>query len=197
MTNFAQVSDNSFARAVSNSLNNTTSPIVLSGIDTRRFNMITTGYIVTIYDDGTYDQDPSADPQMEKAVVTAATIGLSGSLTISRPNAKTHAGTPVIAALVVSQHLTDLDAAVNAAEANITANTSAIALKANTSSLATVATTGSYTDLTNKPTIPAAYTDTQASAAAPVQSVAGRTGSVTLTKTDVGLGNVDNTSDAI
>jgi hypothetical protein len=35
-----------------------------------------------------------------------------------------------------------------------------------------------------------------ASAAAPVQSVAGRTGTVTLTKSDVGLGNVDNTSDA-
>ncbi len=31
---------------------------------------------------------------------------------------------------------------------------------------------------------------------APVTSVAGRTGDVTLTKTDVGLGNVDNTSDA-
>jgi hypothetical protein len=33
-------------------------------------------------------------------------------------------------------------------------------------------------------------------AAAPVQSVAGRTGTVTLAKADVGLGNVDNTSDA-
>lgn len=40
------------------------------------------------------------------------------------------------------------------------------------------------------------YTDARASAAAPVQSVAGRTGNVTLTKADVGLGNVDNTSDA-
>ena len=35
----------------------------------------------------------------------------------------------------------------------------------------------------------------QAAAAAPVQSVAGRTGNVVLTKTDVGLANVDNTSD--
>jgi hypothetical protein len=35
-----------------------------------------------------------------------------------------------------------------------------------------------------------------AAAAAPVQSVAGRTGAVTLAKGDVGLGNVDNTSDA-
>lgn len=35
-----------------------------------------------------------------------------------------------------------------------------------------------------------------ASAAAPVQSVAGRSGAVVLTKSDVGLSNVDNTSDA-
>lgn len=35
-----------------------------------------------------------------------------------------------------------------------------------------------------------------AAAAAPVQSVAGKIGAVTLTKTDVGLSNVDNTSDA-
>ena len=40
------------------------------------------------------------------------------------------------------------------------------------------------------------YTAARASAAAPVQSVAGRTGAVTLAKSDVGLGNVDNTSDA-
>ena len=41
------------------------------------------------------------------------------------------------------------------------------------------------------------YTTTsEAAAAAPVQSVAGRTGAVVLTKGDVGLGSVDNTSDA-
>ena len=36
----------------------------------------------------------------------------------------------------------------------------------------------------------------QTQAASPVQSVSGRTGAVTLTSTDVGLGNVNNTSDA-
>lgn len=40
------------------------------------------------------------------------------------------------------------------------------------------------------------YTDARASAAAPVQSVAGRSGDVVLAKADVGLSNVDNTSDA-
>ena len=39
------------------------------------------------------------------------------------------------------------------------------------------------------------YTDVRAAAAAPVQSVAGKTGTVTLAKADVGLGSVDNTAD--
>jgi hypothetical protein len=40
------------------------------------------------------------------------------------------------------------------------------------------------------------HTNARAAAAAPVQSVAGRSGTVTLTKSDVGLGSVDNTADA-
>lgn len=40
------------------------------------------------------------------------------------------------------------------------------------------------------------FTTGRASAAAPVQSVSGMTGAVTLTKSNVGLSNVDNTSDA-
>ncbi|MGK5677506.1 GDSL-type esterase/lipase family protein [Actinoplanes sp. URMC 104] len=55
------------------------------------------------------------------------------------------------------------------------------------SGLATVAKTGAYADLTGLPTIPPA---------APVQSVAGKTGAVTLAKGDVGLSAVDNTADA-
>jgi hypothetical protein len=44
---------------------------------------------------------------------------------------------------------------------------------------------------------PAGYvTSAGAATAAPVKSVAGRTGIITLTKSDVGLGNVDNTTDA-
>ena len=40
------------------------------------------------------------------------------------------------------------------------------------------------------------FTNARASAAAPVQSVAGRTGTITLSKSDVGLSNVNNTADA-
>lgn len=69
------------------------------------------------------------------------------------------------------------------------------------SGLATVATTGAYSSLSGLPTIP---TNTNqltngsgyiTSAQAPVQSVNGFTGAVVLTKVEIGLGNVDNTSD--
>lgn len=72
------------------------------------------------------------------------------------------------------------------AQSDVTGLVSALAAKANTSSLATVATSGDYADLINKPTIPTV----------PVTSVAAKTGDVVLVKADVGLANVDNTSDA-
>ena len=68
----------------------------------------------------------------------------------------------------------------------------AIAGKANTADLATVATTGDYADLTNKPTIPTVPTNVSAFAndanyitasGAPVQSVNGQTGVVTVPNT--------------
>lgn len=58
-----------------------------------------------------------------------------------------------------------------------------IDLKANNSELSNVAKSGSYNDLLDKPTIP-------------VTSVNGKTGAVVLSASDIGLGNVNNTSDA-
>jgi hypothetical protein len=78
--------------------------------------------------------------------------------------------------------LTNVDNTADTAKPVSTAQQTALNLKADTASLATVATSGSYTDLSNKPTIP-------------VTSVASKTGDVVLVKGDVGLGNVDNTSD--
>lgn len=69
------------------------------------------------------------------------------------------------------------------------------------SGLAPVATSGAYSSLTGLPFIP---TNTNqltnganfiTASQAPVQSVNGYTGAVSLVKSDVGLGNVDNTSD--
>ena len=67
--------------------------------------------------------------------------------------------------------------------------------------LASVATSGAYSDLSGLPFIPTKTSDLTndaafiTSAQAPVQSVAGRTGAVVVTKADVGLSNADNTSD--
>ena len=84
-----------------------------------------------------------------------------------------------------------------------------LATKANTSSLAPVATSGDYTDLTNKPTIPVitgkadiTYVDSQdASVASTAQSnltahTSNTSNPHSVTKAQVGLGNVENTSDA-
>jgi len=79
-------------------------------------------------------------------------------------------------------------------------------LKANDADLKPVAKSGLYSDLTGKPTLgTAAAQDATAFATAgqgatadtAVQSVAGKSGkTITLVKADVGLGSVDNTSDA-
>lgn len=81
------------------------------------------------------------------------------------------------------------------------AETGAYADLTGSPALATVATSGLYSDLTGSPTVPTLVSQLVndssfiSAAGAPVQSVAGRTGTVTLVKGDVGLGNVDNTAD--
>lgn len=93
-------------------------------------------------------------------------------------------------------------ASIKDAVTTVAGRTGAVVLTASDiGGLATVATTGAYSSLSGLPTIP---TNTNqltnganfiTAAQAPVQSVQGFTGAVVLTKTDIGLGNVDNTSD--
>ena len=107
----SQVIDNARTFGLVNSLNNTTADITLNGINTTSFKAVTTGYIVTIWDEIAY-ADPSDDPNMEKAQVTAAVIGITGSLTLHRPTPKAHTGTPRIALLVTAQIVVELQNAV-------------------------------------------------------------------------------------
>lgn len=90
----------------------------------------------------------------------------------------------------------DVDSALSTTSTNPVQNkviTTALSGKANTADLATVATSGSYEDLTNKPTIPTVPTNVSAftndahyitASGAPVQSVNGQTGAVTVPDTD-------------
>ena len=79
------------------------------------------------------------------------------------------------------------------------AATTGLAQILNKPTLSTVATTGSYNDLFSKPTIPTLVSqlinDSGFITSNLVTSVAGRIGAISLTKSDVGLSNVDNTSD--
>ena len=80
-----------------------------------------------------------------------------------------------------------------------TATQSALDLKANSADLATVATTGSYTDLINKPTIWDGTITIQKNWTAvdtfTTNQTTAKSINITMTKSDVGLSNVDNTSD--
>lgn len=124
--------------------------------------------------------------QLSDAAVTIAKLAASVQASITRAdsavqtiNSKTGQTITLAAADLGLGNVT------NTSDANkpiSTATQAALNLKATTANLSAVATSGSYTDLANKPIIP-------------VTSVAGRTGAIVLTKSDVDLINVDNTTD--
>lgn len=139
MTNFLQIIDNAHTISTDGALNNITTPLTINSINTTRFESVTNGYIVTIWDSTTYPDDPKADPQMEQATVTAAVIGASGSLTISRANPKLHTGAPTIAHLNAAANLKAIHTAVNQVETDLTS-------KASTTELNTAISTSSTND---------------------------------------------------
>ena len=112
--------------------------------------------------------DNTSDVSKPVSTLQAAAIEVARANAIQRSN---HTGSQAIATV------TGLQGALDGKEALGTANT---VLSQHTA---------------NADPHPQYTTTAEAAAAAPVQSVAGRTGAVVLTKTDVGLANVDNTSD--
>jgi hypothetical protein len=129
---------------------------------------VNTSALAPVATSGSYD-DLINKPAIGDSAVTSV-AGRTGDVTLTKSDV----------GLANVDNTTDLNKPIS------TATQAALDAKAAVTSLATVATSGSYTDLANKPTIPTV----------PVSSVAGKTGAVTLTKSDVGLANVDNTSDA-
>jgi hypothetical protein len=206
--------------------------------------------VLTKSDVGLGSVDNTSD--LSKPVSTATQTALDAKAPIASPTFTGTVGgiTKTMVGLSNVDNTSDVNKPVS------TATQTALNAKANSSSLAAVALSGSYSDLSGKPTIPAAYSDltgqvptaaipslaitdttpvasqaamlaltaqkgdiavrtdtssTYILAAEPattlanwiqlaspnsVTSVAGRTGAVVLAKGDVGLANVDNTSDA-
>ena len=130
--------------------------------------------------------NPHVDVLFDNTEIGYVTAVDGDTLTVDRAQEGT-AAQPITAGWKVSGSVT---------AKSLTDVEGALVGKVDAAELAPIATTGSYTDLTDKPVIPSPYTDAQAAAAAPVQSVAGKTGTVALTKADVGLGNVNNTADS-
>jgi len=126
-----------------------------------------TSSLATVATTGSYN-DLADKPTIPTASVTSV-AGKTGAVALN----KTDVG------------LANVDNTADLAKPVSTATQTALNSKANISDLATVATTGSYNDLLDKPV----------GGSSEVSSVAGRTGDVVLTKADVGLANVDNTSD--
>ena len=115
-----------------------------------------------------YDADGDGKVWAAVAADTAPWAGVTGKPADYPPSAHGHA----IADVAGLQPALDAKEAAGAAAAAVSAH---------------VALADPHTQYT---------TAAEAAAAAPVQSVAGKTGAVALVKADVGLGNVDDTSDA-
>ena len=131
------------------------------------------GKVEFYVESGVGDTRTTADPTTDLVPGLQQTTSNDGSSSETLPGVHTH----------VKSDITDFSDSDYATAAQGAAADTAV----QPGDLATVATTGSYNDLSDQPTIPPA---------APVDSVNGQTGVVVVTATDVGLGNVDNTSDA-
>lgn len=129
--------------------------------------------------------------------IDLAGINLDGFVTLGTAlNADTLLKSTIITALDLDADATPSDAweaviTLIGEKADADAVVTALSYNASTKTLSATINGASVTVATFNFTTPQ-----EAAAVAPVQSVAGKTGIVALTKSDVGLGNVDNTSDA-
>ncbi|MEY4380833.1 MAG: hypothetical protein RJA92_213 [Bacteroidota bacterium] len=111
----------------------------------------------------TADVTAALDTKVSSADATVALALKANTADVNAALALKANGANVANSLALKANTADVNTAL-ALKANITDVNAALALKANTASLSTVATSGSYNDLSNKPTIPFAYTLPTASA---------------------------------
>ena len=143
---------------------------------------------------------PSTFPPQAHSHFIADTVGLQAAL---NEKADLDAGGKVPASQLPSYvddvlefaNLAALPATGETGKIYVTTNNGSVYRWSGTTYIEISAAPGS-TDFVPEGTTNLYHTTARAAAAAPVQSVAGRTGAVTLVKADVGLGNVDNTADA-
>jgi hypothetical protein len=100
--------------------------------------------------------------QIAGATIADADANTKGKIKLAGDLGGT-AAAPTVPGLALKANAADVTSAL-AIKANTSDMNTALALKANTSSLSTVATSGDYNDLSNKPTIPSAYSLPVASA---------------------------------
>ena len=142
-------------------------------------------------------------------LATVATSGSAGDLTGTLSDARLSANVPILVAGVIpSAYLPSfVDDVLEAATLSafpVTGETGKIYVARDTnrtyrwsgSTYVEISASPGSTDAVSEGSVNLYFTTARASAAAPVQSVAGRSGAVVLAKADVGLGSVDNTADA-
>lgn len=160
--------------------------------------LVTTGEKYTWNNKGTYSKPSTGIPKSDLASAVQTSLGKADTALQSHQDISEKENT---SNKVTSWSTTTTDAHYPSEKLVKTAldgkaNSSHTQAASTITGLATVATSGSYDDLSNKPTIPTKTSqlnnDSGFITSAPVTSVAGKTGAVTLSKSDVGLGNVGN-----
>jgi hypothetical protein len=157
------------------------------------------GSAITIQDEGISITAGATSINFTGASVTATANGTAVTVDVSGSSSSgaTNLSSTATASNVVVASDTGLDATI-ASATGTTAGVMSAADKTKLDGLATVATSGSYADLTNKPTLGSAASTSSSAYATAAQGILADSAvqPAGLTKTAVGLGNVDNTSDA-
>lgn len=177
----------------------TSAPV--ASVNSKTGNVILTASDVGALSDDTVIPTKTSDLTNDSGFITSAPVqsvnGKTGAVVLNASDVHALPDSTVIPTVPTNVSAFQNDAgyltAVPSEYVTDTELTTALAPKANTADLATVATSGDYADLSGKPTIPTVPSNVSAftndagyinASQAPVQSVNGQTGAVTVTDTN-------------